>query len=53
MNAAIALIQGEIDALQERKNGVFGREKFELCAAIGELCEAMDFLRMHGYGSES
>lgn len=48
MNAAIVLIQGEIETLQERKNGVFGREKFELCATIGELADVLDFRELRG-----
>ena len=53
MNAAIVLLQNEIEALQKRLPDAlpgFGRER--LLAAIGELCAALDFLRMHGHGSD-
>lgn len=50
MNAAIVLLQNEIEALQRRVPDAlpgFGRER--LLTAIQELCTALDYLRMSGH----
>ena len=50
MNAAIVLIQSEIEALQIRRFDCgYAPEREKLDTTIGELCEALDFLRMNGY----